>query len=245
MGVLEGKVVIVSGGARGMGAQHVRRVVSEGGKVVFTDLLEEPGMELAIELGDDAEFMKADVSSEGDWQAVVARAESRFRRLDGLVNNAGIVIRAPFETFSLEDYRNVVEVNQIGTFLGMKSVIPAMRRAGGGSIVNISSIAGLVGRTHTVAYASSKFAVRGLTKVGATELGEYGIWVNSIHPGAVITPMLQGMDKSVVESLAGAVPLNRVCQPEEVSSLIAFLLSDQSAYCSGAEITIDGGMTAS
>lgn len=244
MGVLENKVVLISGGARGMGGEHVRRVVAEGGKVVFTDLLDEDGLALAGELGENAAFVKADVSSEDDWQAVVACAESRFGRLDGLVNNAGIVIRAPFETFSADDYRKVIEVNQVGTFLGMKAVIPAMRRAGGGSIVNVSSIAGLVGRTHTVAYSSSKFAVRGLTKVGATELGVHGIRVNSIHPGAVMTPMLQGMDKSVVDSLAGAVPLNRIGQPEEVSSLIAFLLSDQSAYCSGAEITIDGGMMA-
>ncbi|UZW57505.1 glucose 1-dehydrogenase [Sphingobium sp. JS3065] len=244
MGILEDKVVLISGGARGMGSEHVRRIVSEGGKVVFTDLLDEDGPALAAELGASAEFVRADVSSEEDWVKVVALAESRFGKLDGLVNNAGIVIRAPFENFSVDDYRKVVEVNQVGTFLGMKAVIPAMRRAGGGSIVNISSIAGLVGRVQTVAYSSSKFAVRGLTKVGATELGEYGIRVNSIHPGAVMTPMLQGMDKSVVDSLTGAVPLNRICQPEEVSSLIAFLLSNLSSYCSGAEITIDGGMTA-
>lgn len=227
-----------------MGAAHVRRLVGEGARVLLTDLLEEEGTALAADLGPAASFRRADVTNAADWTAAVAAAESLWGPVDVLVNNAGVVIRNPIETMSEADYRTVIDVNQLGVFLGMKALLPSMRRAGGGSIVNISSIAGFVGRPQTVAYAASKFAVRGMTKVAASEFGASNIRVNSVHPGPVLTPMFDSMDQSVRDALVGEVPLGRMARPEEVSDLIVFLASDESAYCSGAEFLIDGGMLA-
>jgi len=244
MGKLDGKTAVVTGGARGMGEAHVRRLVAEGANVCFTDLLEDEGNALAAELGPRARFSIADVASEADWTRVIADTEAAFGPVNILVNNAGIVIRHPIEEMSEADYRKVIEVNQIGVFLGMKAAIPSLRRAGGGSIINVSSIAGFVGRPQTIAYASSKFAVRGMTKVAASELGADNIRANSVHPGPVLTPMFANMDQSVRDSLTDKVPLKRMARPEEVSDLIVFLASDESTYCSGAEFVIDGGMLA-
>ena len=241
---LEGKTAIITGGARGMGETHVRRFLAEGANVHFTDVLQSEGDALAGELGPAALFTFADVASEADWAAVVASTESRFGSVDILVNNAGIVIRHPIEDMSEAEYRLVIDVNQIGVFLGMKAAIPALRRSGGGAIINISSIAGFVGRVQTIAYASSKFAVRGMTKVAAKELGEYGIRVNSVHPGAILTPMFESVGEEVRRSLTDAVPLRRMGMPGEVSDLLVFLASDESTYCSGAEFVIDGGLLA-
>lgn len=243
MGRLTGKTAIITGGAGGMGEAHVRRFLREGANVHFTDVLREQGEALAAELGTRALFTFADVASEADWAAVVAATEA-YGPVDILVNNAGIVIRRPIEEMSQAEYRRVVDINQIGVFLGMKAVIPSMRRAGAGSIINISSIAGLVGRPQTVAYAASKFAVRGMTKVAASELGRDNIRVNSVHPGPVLTPMFENMDQGVRDALTSQVPLGRMARPEEVSDLIVFLASDESTYCSGAELLIDGGMLA-
>lgn len=241
---LSGKTAIITGGARGMGETHVRRFLLEGAKVLFTDVLEEHGKALAAELGAGAQFMRADVVSESDWAQVIAAAEKAYGPVDILVNNAGIVIRHPIEDMSEAEYRKVIDINQVGVFLGMKAVAPSMRRAKGGSIINISSIAGFVGRPQTVAYAASKFAVRGMTKVAASEFGKDNIRVNSVHPGPVLTPMFASMDQSVRDALVGEIPLGRMARPEEASDLIVFLASDESTYCSGAEFLIDGGMLA-
>lgn len=244
MNRLSGKTVVLSGGARGMGEVHARRMIAEGAKVHITDVLEEQGRALASELGQNAMFSTADVASEADWQRVVAETESAFGTINVLVNNAGIATRSPITETSEADYRRTIDINQIGVFLGMKAVIPSMRRAGGGSIVNVSSIAGLIGRVRTIAYAASKFAVRGMTKVAASELGVDNIRVNSVHPGAISTPMLDDMDASVRDSLLGAIPLQRIGKPDEVTNLVVFLASDESTYCSGGEFLIDGGMIA-
>ena len=244
MGRLAGKTAIITGGARGMGATHVRRFAAEGACVQFTDVLREEGTGLAAELGRNVRFTYADVASEADWAEVVSDTQDAFESIDILVNNAGIVIRHPIEDMSEAEYRKVIDVNQVGVFLGTKAVIPSLRRAGGGSIINISSIAGFVGRVQTIAYASSKFAVRGLTRVAAKELGTYNIRVNSVHPGAIETPMFDSMGEEVRRSLTLAIPMNRMGTPQEVSELLVFLASDESAYCSGGEFLIDGGMLA-
>lgn len=243
MGRLVGKVALVSGGARGMGATHVRRFAAEGARVVFTDLLEGEGGALARELGQSVRFIQANASVAADWERAVAVAEQAYGPVNVLVNNAGIVLRGPIETFSEEDYRKVIDSNQVSVFLGMKHVAPSMRRAGGGSIVNISSITGLVGRPQTVAYTASKFAIRGMTKVAAAEFGEFKIRVNSVHPGAVLTPMFSDMDASVQQSLTADLALKRLADPEEVTNLVLFLASDESAYCTASEFVIDGGLT--
>jgi len=244
MGRLDGKVILVSGGARGMGATHVRRFVAEGASVVLTDILEAEGNALAAELGKSAAFMKAGVNVSADWERVVAATEKKFGPITSLVNNAGIVLRGTIESFSEADYRNVIDVNQVSVFLGMKYALPSLKRAGSGSIVNISSITGLVGRRETVAYTASKFAIRGMTKVAATEFGEFNIRVNSVHPGAVLTPMFSDMEQRVKDSLTADLAIKRLADPGEVTNLVLFLLSDESAYCTGSEFVIDGGLTA-
>jgi 3alpha(or 20beta)-hydroxysteroid dehydrogenase len=243
VGRLAGKVALVTGGARGMGAAHVRRFVAEGAKVVFGDILEGDAADLARQLGESARFVHLDVCVAADWARAVEAAEAAFGPVSILVNNAGIVLRGTIETFSESDYRKVIDVNQLSVFLGMKSVFPSMRRAGSGSIINISSIAGLVGRPATVAYTASKFAIRGMTKVAAAEFGDFNIRVNSVHPGAVLTPMFSGMDEAVKRSLTVELALKRLADPDEVSSLVLFLASDESSYCTASEFVIDGGLT--
>jgi 3alpha(or 20beta)-hydroxysteroid dehydrogenase len=245
-GRLEGKVALISGGARGQGEAHARLFVAEGARVMLGDLLDEEGQKVAASLGDAARYEHLDVTREEDWKRIVARTTSEWGRLDVLINNAGILRYGPIESTPVEEYRSVVEVNQVGSFLGMKSVIPAMRASGGGSIVNISSLAGLTGVGGVVSYASSKWAVRGMTKVAALELGDDDIRVNSLHPGMVDTPMVaqdevEGVDQSA--SLQRQ-PLKRVAQPEEMSRMVLFLASDESAYCTGAEFIADGGSSA-
>jgi len=228
-----------------MGETHVRSFVSEGARVYFTDVLEAEGKALASELGESACFSVADVSSSSDWQRTTEEAEERLGPIGILVNNAGISIRNLIEEFSEEDFRRVIEVNQLGVFLGMRAVIPSMKRAGGGSIVNISSVAGFIGYPRTVAYTASKFAIRGMTKVAASELGQYKIRANSVHPGLVPTAIIGDMDQQVMDSLSAAIPLGRLADPEEVSKLVLFLASDDSAYCTGSEFVVDGGLLAS
>jgi len=242
MARLAGKVAIVTGGARGMGAAHVRRMSAEGAKVVFTDILEEDGVKLQKELGDNVLFAKHDVTSASDWDTVVRKAEEAFGPVNVLVNNAGIDLPEG----SLQDateamYRKVIDVNQVSVFLGMKYAVPSMRKAGGGSIVNISSLAGLVGGFQKVAYTASKFAVRGMTKAAALELGAYGIRVNSVHPGFIATPMTEGL---INPQLENSFPLKRAGKSEEVSELVLFLASDESSYSTGSEFVIDGGLGA-
>ena len=246
MGRLEDKVVLITGGSRGQGAAEGRLFVAEGARVVLGDVRDEPGEALAKELGDRALYQHLDVRSESDWERVVARVVEHFGRLDVLINNAGIVIAAPLEQMSLSSYMEVVEINQVGVFLGMRAVTPALRAAGGGSIVNISSSAGLEGVAGVIGYVASKWAVRGMTKSAALELGCHGIRVNSVHPGGVDTPMLEQDDFEGVDQdqVFRSQPIPRISQPEEIAKLVLFLASDESSYSTGSEFVADGGMTA-
>lgn len=243
MARLEGKVAIITGAAQGMGESHARRFVAEGAKVVITDLNEEKGTALANELGENAVFVKQNVARAEDWAAVVAKAEEAFGPVNVLVNNAGITMAKSILETTEEEYRRIVDINQVSVFLGMKNVIPSMQKAGGGSIVNVSSINGLVGGA--VGYTDTKFAVRGMTKAAAMECTHYGIRVNSVHPGVIATPMVVQEDtKAAVEEFSKHIPLKRVAQPEEVTNLVLYLASDESSYSTGAEFVVDGGITA-
>jgi len=246
MGRLEGRVALITGGSRGQGAAEGRLFVAEGASVVLADVRDAEGEALAEELGDRACHRHLDVRSESDWERAVERAVEDFGRLDVLVNNAGIVRAAPLEQMPLSTYMEVVEINQVGVFLGMRAVAPAMREAGGGSIVNISSNAGLEGVPGVIGYVASKWAVRGMTKSAALELGRYGIRVNSVHPGGVDTPMLQQDDFDSVDQdrVFGAQPIPRIGQPDEIAKLVLFLASDEISYSTGSEFVADGGMTA-
>ncbi|KJS12646.1 MAG: 3-alpha-hydroxysteroid dehydrogenase [Peptococcaceae bacterium BRH_c8a] len=245
MGRLAGKVAIITGGARGMGASHARRFVKEGAKVVFTDILVNEGEALAQELGENAKFIRHDVTNATDWEQVVTETEKTFGPVSILVNNAGIVIAKPIESYTEEEYRRVIDINQVSVFLGMKAVLPSMKKTTGGSIVNISSINGLRGSANTIAYDASKFAVRGMTKSAAIELAPYGIRVNSVHPGIIETPMVVQEDtKDLVVELANSIPLKRIGKPEEASNLVVFLASNESSFSTGSEFVIDGGSTA-
>jgi 3alpha(or 20beta)-hydroxysteroid dehydrogenase len=240
---LDGKVALISGAARGMGAEEARLFVSEGAQVVLGDVLDEEGEKVAAEIGESARYVHLDVTREEDWQAAVSQAEATFGKLDVLVNNAGILRFGLLEKTPLEEFELVVAVNQVGPFLGMKSSIPAMRRAGGGSIVNISSLAGMQGVGGAVSYTASKFAVRGMTKVAAIELGGDAIRVNSVHPGGVETPMTRpfGSESSTEDSHSYTSPIPRMGRPDEVANLVLWLASDKSSYCTGSEFVIDGG----
>ncbi|WP_332646587.1 glucose 1-dehydrogenase [Lysinibacillus sp. 54212] len=243
MARLEGKVAIITGAARGMGASHARRFIAEGAKVVLTDLNAEEGTALANELGENALFVKQNVTNAEDWANVVAEAEKAFGPVNVLVNNAGITMAKSILQTTEEEYRRIVDINQISVFLGLKSVIPSMQKAGGGSIVNISSINGIVGGA--VGYTDTKFAVRGMTKAAAMECSHYGIRVNSVHPGVIETPMVtQGDVADQIKEFAKHIPLKRVAKPEEVSNLVLFLASDESSYSTGSEFIVDGGITA-
>ena len=243
MSRLEGKVAIITGAAQGMGAAHAQEFIKQGAKVVLTDLNEEKGSALAAELGENALFIKQDVTSEQGWADVVAQAEEKFGPVNVLVNNAGISVNKFMLEMSLDDYMKIVNINQVSVFLGMKAVAGSMAKAGGGSIVNISSINGLVGGA--IGYTDTKFAVRGMTKAAALNLAHMGIRVNSVHPGVIATPMIMQEDaKAAIEEFAKQIPLKRVSQPEEVSQLVVFLASDESSYSTGAEFVVDGGITA-
>lgn len=243
MGRLTNKVAIITGAAQGMGAAHAKRFVHEGAKVVLTDLNEEKGAALAAELGEHAIFVKHNVASESDWAVVMQKAEEAFGAVHILVNNAGISVNKSLMATTLEEYRRIVDINQVSVFLGMKAVVPSMEKAGGGSIINVSSINGLVGGA--IGYTDTKFAVRGMTKAAAMELSWKGIRVNSVHPGVIATPMIQQEDaREAIEQFTKFIPLKRVAQPEEVSNLVLFLASDESSYSTGSEFVVDGGVTA-
>jgi 3alpha(or 20beta)-hydroxysteroid dehydrogenase len=239
-------VALISGAARGQGEAEARLFVAEGAKVVVGDVLDDVGEKLVVEIGDAAAYVHLDVTQQEDWEAAVEVAMSRFGRLDVLVNNAGILRFGSIERTPFEEYRGVIEVNQFGCFLGMKASIPALKAAGGGAIVNISSTQGLEGMAGACAYTASKFAVRGMTKSAALELGRYGIRVNSVHPGGIDTPMLQldQVDQANKDAAYRHQPIGRIGQPEEVARLVAFLASDEASYSTGSEFLIEGGMTA-
>ena len=247
MSRLSRKIAIITGAARGMGASHARLFAKEGARVVLTDMRGAEGAALADELGENALFVEQDVTSAADWKRVVEATETRFGPANVLVNNAGILgTMATTADISEEDYLKVIAVNQHSVYLGMHAVIPSILRAGGGSIVNISSIAGLVANYGfpSLAYVGSKFAVRGMTKAAAVEYGPQGIRVNSVHPGFIMTPMMVEATNEEGGDALSMIPLRRIAEPEEVSNLVLFLASDESSYISGAEHVIDAAMTA-
>ncbi len=257
MGRVDGKVVLISGGARGMGAEEVGLFAREGAKVVFGDILDDLGRQVEADqraAGHDCTYARLDVTSESDWQAIVALAEERYGKLDALVNNAGISISVeggarniPLEETTEEQWDRVMDVNSKGVFLGTKAAIPAMRRAGGGSIVNISSIAGLSGawsRSHP--YNASKGAVRLFTKATAIQHAAEGIRANSVHPGPIMTPMSASTydDPEVAAQRLALVPLGRRAHPIEVAYGVLYLAPDEASFVTGAELVIDGGCIA-
>ena len=245
MGRLDGKVALITGGARGMGKSHVRHFVAEGARVVFGDVLDEQGAYVAAKLGSDScRYVHHDVTSEADWSGAVSLALEAFGSLDVLVNNAGTLMFAPIADMPLADFRRVLEVNAVGCWLGMKAVIDPMTKAGGGSIVNISSIEGFTGAAGLSAYSASKFAIRGMTKVAAQELGQFGIRVNSVHPGGVLTRMVMDQASSGRDGarFLEGLPLGRFAEPAEISRLVAYLASDESSYSTGSEFLADGGL---
>ncbi|CAM2835720.1 glucose 1-dehydrogenase [Salinicoccus roseus] len=240
---LSKKVAIITGGARGMGESHVRRFIEEGAKVVFTDINTSAGEALAEELGENAVFVEHDVTDADGWKTVVDQAESAFGPVNVLVNNAGISMSKTIFEMTEAEYRKIIDINQVSVFLGIKAVLPSMQKAEGGSIVNISSMNGIVGGAP--GYTDSKFAVRGLTKAAAIQLGGLGIRVNSVHPGVIETPMVsEGDAVEQIREFAKQIPMKRTAQSEEVTNMVAFLASDEASYSTGSEFIIDGGLTA-
>jgi 3alpha(or 20beta)-hydroxysteroid dehydrogenase len=245
MGKLDGKVALITGAARGQGEAEARLFAAEGAKVVLGDVLDDLGKKVAASIGAAAIYIHHDVTTEEAWKAAVAAAVSTFGKLDVLVNNAGILHVAPIAQIELADYMRIVNVNQVGCLLGMKHAIPPMAKAGGGSIVNISSTAGLEGQPGIAAYVSTKWAIRGMTKSAAIECGGLGIRVNSIHPGGINTDMGKGETKGFeaidTSGVYKKLPLGRVGEPIEVARLALFLASDDASYCTGGEYAVDGG----
>lgn len=244
MARLAEKVVLITGAARGQGAAEARMFSAEGAKVIMTDVLDDAGEKVAAEIG--ATYAHLDVREEAAWQAICADTLSTHGAIDVLINNAGVFHSASLLDTSLADFERVVAINQTGVFLGMKTVAAAMKQSGnGGSIVNISSVAGLQGTPNASAYCASKWAVRGMTKVAAKELGRYNIRVNSIHPGLIDTDMMQDIpyiQAGKLDRVVKNIPLRRAAEANEVANVALFLASDESSYCSGSEFTVDGGV---
>jgi 3alpha(or 20beta)-hydroxysteroid dehydrogenase len=247
MGRLDGKVALITGGARGQGAAEARMFATEGARVVITDVLDDEGKQTAADIGDRATYLHHDVTEEDAWADVVAAVLDDHGQLDVLVNNAGIFKILPMAMTDLATYEQVIRINQIGVFLGMKAVSAPMVGAGRGSIINISSVAGLMGSPGTIAYSASKWAVRGMTKVAAKELSPFGVRVNSIHPGIIDTPMmveLSDLGPEIMDQVIAQIPLGRIAAADDVAKLALYLASDESAYSTGSEFVVDGGMTA-
>ena len=239
-----GQVAVISGGARGQGATEARQFVAEGARVLITDVLNDDGKALAAELGAAGAYRHQDVTNEAGWAATVTEAIDRWGRIDTLVNNAGILRIDPMTQTSLEDFETVMAVNCTGVFLGMKAVAEVMKSQNSGSIINISSVAGLRGVGTQFAYAASKWAVRGMSRSAAVELAKHDIRVNSVHPGIIDTPMLDHYDEANRTRVQKLIPLGRETGPEAVAELVTWLASDASSYCTGSEFVIDGGMSA-
>ena len=250
MGRLDNKVAIISGAARGQGEAEARLFAQEGARVLLGDVRDDQGAAVAAEIGDAARYVHLDVRDEASWAAAVAAAEDAFGPVTVLVNNAGILRMASIADTSVELFQQVIDVNLIGPFLGTKAVVPSMTRAGGGSIVNVSSTNGLNATVNTVAYTATKWALRGMTKTMAMELGPLGIRVNSVHPGGVDTDMVRpsggqdGVSADELDARLARMPLCRIGQPIEIARLALFLASDEASYSTGSEFIADGGMLA-
>ncbi|MGO4961712.1 SDR family NAD(P)-dependent oxidoreductase [Jeotgalibaca porci] len=239
---LTDKVAVVTGGASGIGEATVRKFVAEGAKVVIGDLNKERGQALAEELGDAAIFVAIDVTKASDWEEVKKQALEAFGTVDVLVNNAGISVAQSLLTMTEEQYRKILEINQVSVFLGMQKIAPIMIEKGAGSIINTSSINGL--KAGAIGYTDSKFAVRGMTKAASAELAPQGVRVNSIHPGIIETPMtMEGDAVEQIKAYTNFVPMRRMAQAEEVANLMLYLASDESSYSTGSEFIVDGGLT--
>lgn len=243
---LSDKVILITGAARGLGEAFARAVVAQGGRVLISDILDEPGTALAAELGpENAHYVHLDVTDPASWDEAVATAEEVFGALHGLVNNAGISASGtPVAEESHETFQRIIDINLVAVHTGITAAVPALRRAGGGSIVNISSAAGLIGMALTGAYGAAKWGVRGLTKVAAVELGREKIRVNSVHPGMVLTPMTAPTGIDAADGAFPNNPFQRVGRPEELAGAVCYLLSDAASYTTGAELAVDGGWTA-
>jgi 3alpha(or 20beta)-hydroxysteroid dehydrogenase len=245
---LEGKVALITGAAGGIGAAAARRMAQEGARLVLTDADEQGAQRVAEELGDKrAQALGHDVTSEERWQQVVAHALDAHGRIDVLLNNAGVFLAAPLTDTMVEDFRRVIDINVTGVFLGMRSVTPAMIEQSAGSVINLSSVAGLMGSPFLMAYAASKWAVRGMSKVAAKELAQFGVRVNSLHPGQIDTDMntrQRERTPELIDKLISGIPLRRIGTPEEVADAIVYLAGDESVYVTGSELVIDGGVTA-
>ena len=246
MGRLSGKVVIITGAAQGMGEATARLFASEGAKLILGDVNVEKGEAVAADIGENAFFQKLDVSSDENWAEFVSSASDKFGTVDVLINNAGLVHFTPIEALDPNDFNRILGVNTLGPILGTKHVSPVMKANGGGSIVNISSVDGLRGANGLTCYTASKWALRGITKCHAYELGTAGIRVNSVHPGGVDTPMgnAAGRPKEEVNQVFKRLPLGRIGDPSEIANASLFLASDEASYVTGAEIAVDGGWTA-
>ncbi|OBK24688.1 glucose 1-dehydrogenase [Mycobacterium asiaticum] len=241
MGRVDGKVALISGGARGMGAEDARLLAAEGAKVVIGDIRDDEGEALASEIndaiGDAARYVHLDVTQLDQWEAAVATATGEFGKLDALVNNAGIVAAGPLREFRMDKWQKVIDVNLTGTFLGMRAAVDPMTEAGGGSIINVSSIEGIRGAPLVHPYVASKWAVRGITKSAALELAPLNIRVNSLHPGFIRTPMTAHLPEDMV-----TIPLGRPAEAREVATFVVFLASDEASYATGSEFIMDGGL---
>ena len=243
-GQLAGKVVLISGGAGGLGTSFARHIIARGGSVVLADLLDQEGDTLVAELGAQARYTHLDVTDPDQWASAVQLTLAEFGALNGLVNNAGVSTGQLLEYEPLAHFRKVLDINLVGVFNGLQAVISPMRSVGGGSIVNISSAAGLFGLAFTAGYGASKWGVRGLSKIAAVELGPERIRVNSVHPGMAATPMTANIGVRVGEDNYPNLPMGRIAVSDEIAGAVGYLLSDDAAYVNGAEIAVDGGWTA-
>ncbi|HKS98748.1 MAG TPA: glucose 1-dehydrogenase [Rugosimonospora sp.] len=238
MGRVDGKVALISGGARGIGAADARLLVAEGARVLIGDVLDTEGAALADDLGDACHFVHLDVRSYDDWRCAVTHAVGAFGKLDVLVNNAGIANGSPLQQFDHDQWQRILDVNLTGTFYGIQASADAIVAAGGGSIINVSSIEGIRGTPWAHGYVATKWAVRGLTKSVALELAPHNVRVNSIHPGMIRTPMTRHLPEDLIP-----VPLGRPGQPVDIANFVLFLASDESSYATGTEFVVDGGTT--
>ncbi|MYD53383.1 MAG: glucose 1-dehydrogenase [Chloroflexi bacterium] len=244
-GRLDGKTALITGGARGQGAAEANLFADEGATVVITDVLDSDG-EATASGSNSIRYLHHDVTNEDEWISVVQDMLEDYGKIDAFINNAGIFRSRPIAELSVEEYREVIDINQVGVFLGLKHVGPVMCQAGSGSIINISSVAGMRGGAGSLAYSASKWAVRGMTKVAMSEFAPSGVRVNSIHPGLIETPMLHqlpAIEQGLTDQLVRRIPYGRIAEAVEVARLALFLSSDDSEYMNGVEFIIDGGMT--